>query len=202
MKKLFASIIVCVLLLSGCADYTQEEVDSMVSEAAATASSEAYESGRSVGYTEGYDNAVSDYSQPEEEYSPTEIEEAYGEGYSDGCQDAYDEYAGYIEFNGELISEEEFIHYYSVLCDYYGLPEYYEGWNEEDWETEEYVTDNSVSSNSVEEPQEAIVYWTPNGGSYHSTEYCRTLSRSKNILSGTIDEAVASGHGDPCNVCN
>lgn len=57
-----------------------------------------------------------------------------------------------------------------------------------------------------EEPEpienELIVYWTPNGKSYHSTEYCRTLSRSKTILSGTIDEAIATGHGDPCNVCH
>ncbi len=52
------------------------------------------------------------------------------------------------------------------------------------------------------EPTQTIVYWTPNGKSYHSTEYCRTLSRSKTILSGTIDEAIATGHGDPCNVCH
>lgn len=51
------------------------------------------------------------------------------------------------------------------------------------------------------EPSQVIVYWTPNGGSYHSSENCRTLSRSKTILSGTVDEAVASGHGDPCGVC-
>ena len=51
------------------------------------------------------------------------------------------------------------------------------------------------------EPSQVIVYWTPNGGSYHSSENCRTLSRSKTIISGTIDEAVASGHGDPCDVC-
>ena len=49
MKKVFASIIVCVLLLSGCAGYTQEEVDSMVSEASASASSEAYDAGYEAG---------------------------------------------------------------------------------------------------------------------------------------------------------
>lgn len=53
-----------------------------------------------------------------------------------------------------------------------------------------------------EEPVEEIVYWTPNGKSYHSTEGCRTLSRSKTILSGTVSEAIASGHGDPCDVCH
>ncbi|KMT22956.1 ComEC/Rec2 family competence protein [Clostridium cylindrosporum] len=45
------------------------------------------------------------------------------------------------------------------------------------------------------------VYFTPKGKSYHSTTNCRTLSRSKTILSGTVQEAISSGHGDPCNVC-
>lgn len=52
------------------------------------------------------------------------------------------------------------------------------------------------------EPQGGIVYWTPNGESYHSTKNCSTLKRSKTISSGTVSEAIASGHGDPCNVCN
>lgn len=43
-----------------------------------------------------------------------------------------------------------------------------------------------------------IVYWTPKGKSYHSTPNCRTLSRSKTILKGTIEE---SGKYDPCDVC-
>ena len=44
-----------------------------------------------------------------------------------------------------------------------------------------------------------IVYWTPNGKSYHSTKDCSTLSRSKTILSGTQAE---SGKNDPCDRCN
>lgn len=43
-----------------------------------------------------------------------------------------------------------------------------------------------------------IVYWTPNGKSYHKTDECSTLSRSKTILSGTISE---SGKIDPCDQC-
>lgn len=202
MKKVFPLVMMLALLFSGCAEYTQEEVDSMVSEAVATASSESYETGKSAGYTEGYEDAVSDYSHPEEEYSPTEIEKAYGDGYSDGCQDTYEKYSGYIEYNGELISEEEFIHYYTALCENYGLPEYYDGWSPEDWELEEYITDDSMSYSSEEDSQGIIVYWTPNGKSYHASEFCRTLNRSKTIISGTIDEAIASGHGDPCDVCS
>ena len=50
--------------------------------------------------------------------------------------------------------------------------------------------------------QSATVYWTPNGKSYHTTSGCSTLSRSKTILSGTLDEAIAAGKTDPCNVCH
>lgn len=45
------------------------------------------------------------------------------------------------------------------------------------------------------------VYYTPKGKSYHFDSNCRTLSRSKTILSGTLSEAINSGHADPCDVC-
>lgn len=44
-------------------------------------------------------------------------------------------------------------------------------------------------------------YWTPGGKSYHASEDCTTLKRSKTILSGTLDEAMGAGKNDPCNVC-
>ena len=44
-----------------------------------------------------------------------------------------------------------------------------------------------------------IVYWTPNGSSYHTTSKCSGLRKSKNILSGTIKD---SGKFDPCNICH
>jgi len=43
------------------------------------------------------------------------------------------------------------------------------------------------------------VYWTPNGNSYHTTKSCSTLSRSKTILEGTLQE---SGKNDPCDRCH
>ncbi|MBU3198510.1 MBL fold metallo-hydrolase [Clostridium estertheticum] len=46
-----------------------------------------------------------------------------------------------------------------------------------------------------------IVYYTPSGKSYHFDKNCRTLSRSKTILTGTLGEALSSSHNDPCNVC-
>ncbi|WP_319001816.1 ComEC/Rec2 family competence protein [Clostridium estertheticum] len=46
-----------------------------------------------------------------------------------------------------------------------------------------------------------IVYYTPSGKSYHYDKNCRTLARSKTILSGTLGEALNSSHNDPCNIC-
>lgn len=43
-----------------------------------------------------------------------------------------------------------------------------------------------------------IVYWTPKGKSYHGRKNCPTLSRSKTILEGTIQESRKS---DPCDKC-
>lgn len=52
-----------------------------------------------------------------------------------------------------------------------------------------------------EPSSQTIVYFTPSGKSYHQKKGCPTLSRSKNILSGTLSEAKTNGHGDPCDLC-
>lgn len=48
---------------------------------------------------------------------------------------------------------------------------------------------------------EEEVFWTPNGKSYHSVDWCYTLENSKTILSGTLDEAIKAGKSDPCSKC-
>lgn len=63
--------------------------------------------------------------------------------------------------------------------------------------TSEVNTNNT--ENVITEPSEGIVYWTPKGKSYHTTRSCPTLSRSKTILEGTIQE---SGKSDPCDRCH
>ncbi len=45
------------------------------------------------------------------------------------------------------------------------------------------------------------VYWTPNGYSYHAINWCYTLSRSKTIHQGTLEEARKAGKTDPCSKC-
>lgn len=44
-------------------------------------------------------------------------------------------------------------------------------------------------------------YWTAGGGSYHFSQNCTSLKRSKNIISGTLQEALDEGKTDPCNLC-
>ena len=47
---------------------------------------------------------------------------------------------------------------------------------------------------------ERLVYITPKGEVYHSTEQCSSLSRSKTINSLTLGEAVIKGRR-PCKIC-
>lgn len=61
------------------------------------------------------------------------------------------------------------------------------------------VNNNSKSESQGSTNSSSTVYWTPNGKSYHTTKNCSTLSRSKTILEGTIEE---SGKYDPCDRCH
>lgn len=45
------------------------------------------------------------------------------------------------------------------------------------------------------------VYWVSKGKSYHSIEWCYTLSKSDTILNGTLEEAFDEGKSDPCSKC-
>lgn len=60
-------------------------------------------------------------------------------------------------------------------------------------------TNNNKGNSTGSTSDSKIVYWTPKGKSYHSRRNCPTLSRSKTILEGTIQE---SGKNDPCDKCH
>lgn len=61
-------------------------------------------------------------------------------------------------------------------------------------------TDNSSTNKSTTSTSNAATfYWTPNGKSYHTRKNCPTLSRSKKILEGSLED---SGKKDPCDMCN
>lgn len=60
---------------------------------------------------------------------------------------------------------------------------------------------NDTTSSIVEQTPSSstpVVYWTLKGKNYHATKECPTLSRSKEIYSGTVAE---SGKDDPCDQC-
>lgn len=45
------------------------------------------------------------------------------------------------------------------------------------------------------------VFWTEGGEVWHLTENCSSLSRSKNILSGSVDDAIGAGKERACMRC-
>lgn len=68
--------------------------------------------------------------------------------------------------------------------------------NPEESSTSESIDNTTATPNNGSTD---IVYWTPNGKSYHKNKNCSTLSRSKTILEGSVSE---SGKLDACDVCN
>lgn len=51
------------------------------------------------------------------------------------------------------------------------------------------------------DPQPSVVYWTSGGEVWHSTKDCPSLKRSKNIHSGSIEQARTAGKDRPCKNC-
>lgn len=167
----------------------------------------AYSSGVEEGQSTAEASYQSQLAEQEEEFSSqlsqqesdwkSQAQEEYNNGYSAGYDEGYKEgYAqGQSEAQEEISRLEEEIAAYeeeqsSVQASQSGgvyQGSSYTGESFLDYETE---------------PPGGTVYWTPNGKSYHTSENCPTLSRSKTILSGTIDAAIYTGHGDPCDVCH
>lgn len=63
-------------------------------------------------------------------------------------------------------------------------------------------TNNQVTQKPTTNNTSKTYYFTKSGKSYHTTKDCSTLSRSKNILEGSLDEAISQGKDDPCDKCN
>lgn len=47
-----------------------------------------------------------------------------------------------------------------------------------------------------------IVFWVEGGSVWHTDKSCSSLLRSKNILSGTIDQAMKAGKSRACKICS
>lgn len=81
------------------------------------------------------------------------------------------------------------------------VPDYTEAPNSsaETWETETWEDESTTVE--ITAPLSKTSYWTPKGKSYHFNINCPSLSRSNTIYEGTLQEAIDSGHADPCNNC-
>lgn len=46
------------------------------------------------------------------------------------------------------------------------------------------------------------VFWVAGGSVWHVTDRCHSLARSREICSGTVEEAQAAGKTRPCKICS
>ena len=186
MKKLLFCI-TALIFLTGCW-YTEDEVKYIESQAAESGEQtgydfgyeDGYESGQSIGYEDGYevgrDQGHTDVLESPEEYLP-----------NDTC--IYP--AGWVCVPEEEITEyEDKLLYYSWLCEYYGLPEYFEEWDK--YSFVHYVL-----------PDEDLLprmWHVPGDEFYHSHPECPKIydSPEKDLISK--DDAIGDGFL-PCPVC-
>ena len=70
-------------------------------------------------------------------------------------------------------------------------------------ESEAYVetADASESDDTEEHIGDGTVYWVKSGEVWHKTDKCPSLSRSKNIRSGSIEDAMLAGKSRACKKC-
>lgn len=60
---------------------------------------------------------------------------------------------------------------------------------------------STTSQSSSSDRKTGTVYWVESGKVWHTTDKCSTLSRSKDIMSGTVDAAKAAGKERVCKRC-
>lgn len=62
-------------------------------------------------------------------------------------------------------------------------------------------SNGSSNDNGNKDESSNTVYWTKSGSVWHTTSECRYLSKSTNILSGSIEEAKEAGKAKACSGC-
>ena len=62
------------------------------------------------------------------------------------------------------------------------------------------AVNNASESDAADETQDSV-YWVKNGEVWHIRETCPSLSRSKNIQAGTVEQAVSAGKSRVCKRC-
>lgn len=63
------------------------------------------------------------------------------------------------------------------------------------------TTSKSNSTNNSTTNGNKTVYFTKSGKSYHYSSTCRAFKSNSKVLQGTLNEAINSGHSDPCDFC-
>ena len=59
----------------------------------------------------------------------------------------------------------------------------------------------NIATETEESEEQDKVYWTESGGVWHLSKDCGHLKKSKNIISGTEEEAKAAGKSKVCSSC-
>lgn len=69
-------------------------------------------------------------------------------------------------------------------------------------ETVDDANEESVPHNDTsEEDEHSTVYWTEGGSVWHVSKECSSLKNSKNIISGSVEEAQNAGKERVCSRC-
>lgn len=71
----------------------------------------------------------------------------------------------------------------------------------DDADTVSSLTDDLGTDSQIHDDNEDTVYWVKGGEVWHVKRTCSSLSHSKNILTGTLEEAVANGKTRQCSRC-
>ncbi len=71
----------------------------------------------------------------------------------------------------------------------------------DDADTESSITDDFETDSQIHNDNEDTVYWVKGGEVWHLKRTCSSLSNSRNILTGTVEEAVANGKIRQCSRC-
>jgi len=85
----------------------------------------------------------------------------------------------------------------------YGDEDFYSGkkLSAEDLESIKQSFEETTVPHETDVDGNIIVYWTSGGTVYHYSKDCSSLSRSKAIESGSIEDAIDAGKSKACSIC-
>ena len=71
----------------------------------------------------------------------------------------------------------------------------------DDVDTAPLLSGKTDSENQSHDDNEDTVYWVNGGEVWHVKKTCSSLSHSKNILTGSVEEAISNGKTRQCSRC-